>query len=287
MADTLTANWGFTKPEVGASRDTWGTKWNTNLDMLDALMAAACPIGSMLDFAGANAPIGWLLCDGTLYTIALYPKLFAVLGALYGGDGSTNFKVPDTRARALVGVGQTIDEIGNAVSYSMAQIGGAAARAIAQANLPNYVLPPSNDGLHSHTGATDNQGSHVHSGVTDAQGNHQHNVVVGWMNGGGNWVQGNSGTTLNNLNQLTDVQGNHQHNLQMNAAGVHAHNVTISNNGPHSHAITLGGGGVALNMRGPYLAATKIIYAGTEPLVPPALAGAAPLRLASPGRGRF
>ncbi|NNM74751.1 hypothetical protein [Enterovirga aerilata] len=46
MADTYTANYNLTKPEVGASRDTWGTKINANFDTLDGQLKAVSNIAN-------------------------------------------------------------------------------------------------------------------------------------------------------------------------------------------------------------------------------------------------
>lgn len=64
------------------------------------------PTGTMVIYAGANAPDGWLLCNGANISRTTYAALFAVLGTTYGaGDGSTTFALPDMRGRVGVGIG--------------------------------------------------------------------------------------------------------------------------------------------------------------------------------------
>lgn len=70
-----------------------------------AWMTPGSPSGSLQAFAGAAAPTGWLLCDGSLYTVDLYPTLYAVLGVTYGGTLGVSFNVPNMAGRILVGAG--------------------------------------------------------------------------------------------------------------------------------------------------------------------------------------
>lgn len=62
------------------------------------------PIGAILDFAGATAPAGWLLCYGqSLLRAGTYADLFAVIGTTYGSADGTHFNVPDLRGRVAAG----------------------------------------------------------------------------------------------------------------------------------------------------------------------------------------
>ena len=62
-------------------------------------------IGQIMLFAGNFAPRGWAFCDGSLLGISQNTALFSILGTTYGGNGTTNFGLPDLRGRVPIGMG--------------------------------------------------------------------------------------------------------------------------------------------------------------------------------------
>jgi microcystin-dependent protein len=62
-------------------------------------------IGEIRMFAGNFAPSTWAFCQGQLMSIASNSALFSILGTTYGGNGVSNFALPDFRGRVAVGEG--------------------------------------------------------------------------------------------------------------------------------------------------------------------------------------
>lgn len=66
--------------------------------------APTVPVGAIMPYAGATAPAGFLLCDGSEVPIATYNDLFTVIGTTYGsGQNPNTFNVPDLRGRFPLG----------------------------------------------------------------------------------------------------------------------------------------------------------------------------------------
>ncbi|PKP90582.1 MAG: phage tail protein, partial [Alphaproteobacteria bacterium HGW-Alphaproteobacteria-16] len=64
-------------------------------------------IGEIRLFSGNYVPEGWEGCNGQLLAINDYQALFSLIGVTFGGNGTTNFAVPDLRARLVVGQAST------------------------------------------------------------------------------------------------------------------------------------------------------------------------------------
>ena len=63
-------------------------------------------LGEIDLFAGNFAPRGWAMAEGQLLSISQNTALFSLLGTTYGGNGVTNFALPDLRGRIAIGMGQ-------------------------------------------------------------------------------------------------------------------------------------------------------------------------------------
>src|SRR5262245_7109379 len=104
-------------------------------------------IGQIEIFSFPFAPKGWAQCNGQLLPINNFQALFALLGTTYGGNGVTNFALPDLRGRTSLGVGP---------DYSPGQVGGE----------EMHVLQPLEMPVHNHTLMADSTTVATSNGAT-------------------------------------------------------------------------------------------------------------------------
>jgi microcystin-dependent protein len=97
-------------------------------------------IGEIQIFGFGFAPPDWTLCDGSLLAVSRYPKLFALIGTTYGGDGVEQFRVPNLAGRAVCGTGT-----GSGSSFTPRKLGDSVGAN--SVSLTAEHLPPHGHGL--------------------------------------------------------------------------------------------------------------------------------------------
>lgn len=108
------------------------------------------PFIAEIRMVGFNfAPRGWAFCDGQLLPINQNQSLFSLLGTTYGGDGRTNFALPDLRGRTPIhqGAGHSLGQKAGAetVALTTAEIAAHTHEAIATSDAATQKSPVSDN----------------------------------------------------------------------------------------------------------------------------------------------
>lgn len=110
-------------------------------------ITARFPIASVIPYAVATAPEGWLLADGSAVSRDTYSDLYDAIGETYGaGDGSTTFNLPNLEGRVPVG-----RDTGDSSFNGLGEKGGAKTHTLTASQMPSHTHTFSDSDSHSHS----------------------------------------------------------------------------------------------------------------------------------------
>lgn len=92
-------------------------------------------VGEIRIFAGNFPPKGWAFCNGQILPLSQNTALFSLLGTNYGGDGKSNFALPDLQGRVPLGQGQGP----GLSSYELGQSAGTRTVTLLQNEIPGHA----------------------------------------------------------------------------------------------------------------------------------------------------
>ena len=95
-------------------------------------------IGEMAHFGFNFNPRGWAFCNGATLPIQQNTALFSLLGTQYGGNGTTNFALPDLRSRTPIGYASSVDPSWQPPSVQIGQTGGVENVTLLSPQLPSH-----------------------------------------------------------------------------------------------------------------------------------------------------
>ncbi|MET3390633.1 microcystin-dependent protein [Variovorax sp. 1140] len=191
---------------------------------------AGTPVGALMAFAGTvGTPTGWIKANGALLSRTTYPALFAYAssqglvteaewtatssGRFSVGDGSTTFRIPDTRGMFIRGLDESRGLDASRVVGTFQD----------QANVSHSHGV--NDPSHNHPDP-----GHIHQGGTSGSGDHTHGYA-GWASTGVLAASGlTSATVYAPTGANTNPAGNHAHSFttDLRAANLWATTTGIS-----------------------------------------------------------
>jgi microcystin-dependent protein len=98
-------------------------------------------IGEIRIFGGDYEPEGWLFCNGQKVSISAQQALYSLIGTIYGGDGQSNFAVPNMNGSLAIGMGLAADFVagGTPVMYNLGTSGGSEVVQLASAEMPKHT----------------------------------------------------------------------------------------------------------------------------------------------------